>query len=56
MQSTGEINHSCGLCHIELQDVKVKLDNETLLSDVSLHIHCGTTHFSGGCILTRLAQ
>lgn len=41
MQSSGEINHSCGLCHIELQNVTVRLDNETLLSDVSLHIHCG---------------
>lgn len=41
MQTAGDTGHSCGLCHIELQGVSVKLDNETLLSDVSLHVHCG---------------
>ena len=31
----------CGLCRIELDHVSVRLDNETLLSDVNLHVHCG---------------
>ena len=37
---TLEIPH-CGLCRIELDHVSVRLDNETLLSDVNLHVHCG---------------
>lgn len=31
----------CGLCRIELKGVSVKLDNESLLRDVNLHVHCG---------------
>lgn len=31
----------CGLCRIELKGVSVKLDNESLLSNVNLHVHCG---------------
>ncbi len=33
--------HSCGLCRIELQHLGVSLDQEMLLRDVDLHIHCG---------------
>ncbi len=40
MQSV-EGAHSCGLCRIELNGLSVRLDNEALLSDVNLHIHCG---------------
>lgn len=34
-------DHCCGLCRIELDGVSVKLDGQTLLRDVSLHVHCG---------------
>lgn len=33
--------HTCSLCRIELDRVSVRLDNQTLLSDVNLHVHCG---------------
>lgn len=33
--------HTCGLCHINLQHVGVVRGGQTLLSDVSMHIHCG---------------
>lgn len=31
----------CSLCRIELKDVGVTAGGETLLSDISFHIHCG---------------
>ena len=33
--------HSCALCHIDLDGVSVRRGGQTLLSDVSMHIHCG---------------
>ncbi len=33
--------HSCALCHIDLDDVTVRRGGQTLLQDVSMHIHCG---------------
>ena len=33
--------HHCALCHIELRDVSVQRGGQTLLKDVSMHIHCG---------------
>lgn len=33
--------HTCGLCHIQLQHVGVVRGGQTLLNDVSMHIHCG---------------
>lgn len=33
--------HSCGLCRIELQNVEVSLEQEMLLRDINVHIHCG---------------
>ncbi len=34
-------HHDCRLCRIELEKVSVSLGGDTLLSDVSMHIHCG---------------
>ncbi len=31
----------CDLCHIDLDGVSVRRGGQTLLSDVSMHIHCG---------------
>lgn len=33
--------HSCSLCHIGLENVSVQRGGQTLLHDVSMHIHCG---------------
>ena len=33
--------HSCALCHIDLDRVSVRRGGQTLLQDVSMHIHCG---------------
>lgn len=33
--------HSCSLCHIDLKNVSVVRGGQTLLKDVSMHIHCG---------------
>ena len=33
--------HSCALCHIDLDQVSVRRGGQTLLQDVSMHIHCG---------------
>ena len=33
--------HSCALCHIDLDGVSVRRGGQTLLQDVSMHIHCG---------------
>ena len=33
--------HSCALCHIDLDQVTVRRGGQTLLQDVSMHIHCG---------------
>lgn len=33
--------HHCALCHIELRNVSVQRGGQTLLRDVSMHIHCG---------------
>ncbi len=32
---------SCGLCHIDLDNVSVRRGGQVLLQDVSMHIHCG---------------
>ena len=33
--------HRCALCHIDLDQVSVRRGGQTLLQDVSMHIHCG---------------
>ena len=33
--------HRCSLCHIGLENVSVQRGGQTLLHDVSMHIHCG---------------
>ena len=33
--------HHCSLCHIGLEDVSVQRGGQTLLHNVSMHIHCG---------------
>lgn len=33
--------HHCSLCHIGLENVGVERGGQTLLHDVSMHIHCG---------------
>ena len=33
--------HACRLCRIEVKDLSVVRDGQTLLSGVNLHIHCG---------------
>lgn len=33
--------HHCSLCHIGLEGVSVQRGGQTLLQDVSMHIHCG---------------
>ena len=33
--------HACALCHIGLENVSVVRGGQTLLHDVSMHIHCG---------------
>lgn len=35
------MSHACTLCHIDLKDVSVVRSGQTLLKDVSMHIHCG---------------
>lgn len=32
---------SCGLCHIDVADVSVVRDKQTILSHIHMHIHCG---------------
>lgn len=32
---------ACGLCRIEVDDLSVVRDGQTLLHDVNLHVHCG---------------
>ena len=32
---------ACGLCHIGVNDLSVVRDGQTLLKNVSMHIHCG---------------
>ena len=34
-------DHACQMCHIGLEHVGVVRDGQTLLKDVSMHIHCG---------------
>lgn len=34
-------NHRCSLCHIDLDGISVRRGGQTLLQDVSMHIHCG---------------
>ncbi len=36
-----ETAHDCRLCRVELDRVSVALGGDALLSDVSMHIHCG---------------
>jgi len=33
--------HRCELCHIDLDRITVRRGGQTLLQDVSMHIHCG---------------
>jgi len=33
--------HHCDLCHIDLDRITVRRGGQTLLQDVSMHIHCG---------------
>ena len=33
--------HHCSLCHIEIDGLSVSRSGQTLLHDVSMHIHCG---------------
>ena len=33
--------HRCALCHIDVNQVSVRRGGQTLLQDVSMHIHCG---------------
>ena len=33
--------HSCALCHIDLDSISVRRGGQTLLQDVSMHVHCG---------------
>ena len=33
--------HHCELCHIDLDRITVRRGGQTLLQDVSMHIHCG---------------
>ena len=37
----GHLRHSCDLCHIDVDRVSVRRGGQTLLQDVSMHIHCG---------------
>lgn len=34
-------HHHCSLCHIGLENVSVRRGGQTLLHDISMHIHCG---------------
>ncbi len=34
-------DHRCSLCHIDLDGISVRRGGQTLLQDVSMHIHCG---------------
>ncbi len=34
-------DHACQMCHIDLKNVTVVRQGDTLLQDVSMHIHCG---------------
>lgn len=36
-----EHEHACRLCRIEVEHLSVVREGQTLLSDVSLHVHCG---------------
>ncbi|MBQ6382512.1 MAG: metal ABC transporter ATP-binding protein [Clostridia bacterium] len=36
----GHLRHSCDLCHIDVEQVSVRRGGQTLLQDVSMHIHC----------------
>lgn len=33
--------NACGLCHIDIQNLCVVRGGQTLLKDISMHIHCG---------------
>ncbi|MBQ3705492.1 MAG: metal ABC transporter ATP-binding protein [Clostridia bacterium] len=33
--------HRCDLCHIDLDRVSVRRGGQTLLQDISMHVHCG---------------
>ena len=35
------LRHHCELCHIDLDRITVRRGGQTLLQDVSMHIHCG---------------
>ena len=41
MQNNPVISPHCRLCRIELINLGVRLEHEQLLSDVSMHVHCG---------------
>jgi ABC-type Mn/Zn transport systems, ATPase component len=36
-----EALHQCSLCHIDVNKISVARNGQTLLQDVSLHLHCG---------------
>ena len=38
---TPQPDHACRLCRIDINDLSVMRDGQTLLSNVNLHIHCG---------------
>jgi len=35
------MHHHCALCHIDLDRISVRRGGQTLLQDVSMHVHCG---------------
>lgn len=38
----GTHSNSCGhFCCLRIQDLSVKIGNETILSDINMHVHCG---------------
>ena len=41
--------HHCELCHIDLDRITVRRGGQTLLQDVSMHIHCGQLTVLIGC-------
>ncbi len=43
-KASSEHNHpdpDCGLCRVEMEHLSVTAENETILEDVTAHIHCG---------------
>ncbi len=40
-----QLRHHCSLCHIDVNNVSVVRDGQTLLKDVAFHLHCGQLTF-----------